>query len=128
MRRAGLVLALVVLAGCASPSGWPFARASATLLARADRLAGQGDYEAAVAAYDEFLATYDDDSEAPRVRVTRETASAIVRARAELARLRQELARREAELQKTRLEADRLRGDLEQLKQIDLRLERRGKK
>ncbi len=119
MRRAWLVLPLLLaLQACASG---PFARPSATMLAKADRLAEQGNYEAAVAAYDKFLAARAGDSAAGRARMSRETAAAVVSTRAEIARLRQELAKREADLA-------RVRDDLERLKQIDLRLEKRDKK
>ena len=112
MRRAWLVLPLLLaLPACASG---PFARPSATMLAKADRLAEQGNYEAAVAAYDKFLAAHADDSEAGRARMSRETAAAVVSTRAEITRLRQELAR--------------VREDLERLKEIDLRLEKRNTK
>ena len=122
MRRARLVPALLLLlAGCASGPGWPFATQSSTLLAKADRLAAQGDYQGAVSVYDQFLAAYGDGGAAPRARMSRETAAAVVATRAEIARLRQELAKREADLAA-------LREDLERLKQIDLRLEKRGKK
>ena len=114
MRRAWLALLLLLVAGCASWAPWPFRSPSAAALARADRRAAEGDYEAALDAYDEFLAGYADDGEAARARMSRETL-------AELLRLRQELARREADLQQAR-------SDLERLKQIDLRLERRGRK
>jgi hypothetical protein len=143
MTRTWLAVALALaLAGCASWTVWPFARPSAAALARADRLAGEGDYPAAVAAYDAFLAAHGDDAEAPRVRASRDSLAALLanreemaRLRRELAKLREDLARREGDLAKlrqeaerTRQEAERLRTDLERLKQIDLRLERRGKK
>jgi TolA-binding protein len=136
MRRIGAAaLVLVLTAGCGSWPGWPFGRISTAMLANADRLVEQGEYEPAVAAYDEFLQRYPDDSEAARARVSRETAATIVATRAEMTRLRQELAklrddlaRREGDLARVRQEAERLRADLERLKQIDLRLERRGKK
>lgn len=131
-------LALVValgLAGCASWNGWPLARPSVVALAQADRLAEQGDYRAAVAAYDEFLAKHGTDAEAPRVRMSRDTLAAVLGNREEMARLRQELAKlredlvkREGDLARLRQEADQLRADLDWLKEIDLRLERRGKK
>ncbi|HET7340533.1 MAG TPA: hypothetical protein VFL90_03650 [Methylomirabilota bacterium] len=129
MRR-GLALLAVALAvtGCAA---WPFGRGSARL-AEADRLARSGDWGAAVAAYDDYLARYPDTAAAPRAQESRETAASMVAARAELARLRvevarlrDELARRESDLTRVRQEADRLRADLERLKQIDLRLERK---
>ena len=130
------VLLTLALAGCASWNVWPFARPSAAGHVRgADRLAVEGDYPAAVAAYDEFLAKHGADAEAPRVRGSRDILAAILASREELARLRQELARlredlakREGDLARVRQEAERLQTDLERLKQIDLRLERRGKK
>lgn len=122
------VLLALALAGCASWTVWPFSRPSSSALARADRLAAEGDYPAAVAAYDEFLAKHGADAEAPRVRVSRDTLAAILALRQELARLREDLAKREGDLAKVRQETERLRTDLERLKQIDLRIERRGKK
>jgi hypothetical protein len=128
MRRAlpALLLAAAV-AGCA---GWPFG-VGPVRLAEADRLAREGDWRAAVAAYDDYLARYPDAWEAPRALESRDTLAAMLTARAELARLRQEvvrlrdeLARREQDLTRVRQEADRLRSDLERLKQIDMQLER----
>lgn len=122
------MLLALALAGCASWNAWPFSRPASAVLVRADRLAAAGDYPAAVAAYDEFLATHGADAEAPRVRVSRDGLAALLAGREELARLRQELAKREGDLARARQEAERLRDDLERLKRIDLRLERRGKK
>jgi hypothetical protein len=128
MRRllAVLVLALAV-SGCAA---WPFGR-GVSRLAEADRLARAGDWPAAVAAYDDYLARYPDAWAAPRALESRDTLASMLTARAELVRLRvevirlrDELARRESDLTRVRQEADRLRADLERLKQIDLRLER----
>lgn len=121
MRRTWLALLLLLVAGCASWAPWPFRGPSGAALARADRLAAEGDYGAALAAYDQFLAEYPDDGEAARARMSREPLAELVRLRQELARLRADLARREADLVK-------VRADLERLKQIDLRLERRGRK
>jgi small-conductance mechanosensitive channel len=128
MRRAVLALLLVAaLGGCAL---WPFGRGAA-LLADADRLAREGDFAAAVARYDDYLARYPNAWGAPRAVESRDTLAATLTARAEAARLRQEvarlreeLARREVDLVRVRQEADRLRADLERLKQIDLKLER----
>jgi hypothetical protein len=128
MRRAAAGLLLVAaLAGCAS---WPFGR-GATLLADADRLAREGDFDGAVARYDLYLARYPDAWAAPRALESRDTLATTLTARAEaarlkleVARLREELARREVDLVRVRQEAERLRSDLERLKQIDLRLER----
>jgi chromosome segregation ATPase len=102
------------------------------LLARADRLADRGQYEAALRTYDEYLTRYADDAEAPRALKSRDTVASIVTARAELARLRSELTAREGELarvrqetERLRQETDRLRTDLEKLKEVDLNLERK---
>ena len=123
------VLLTLALAGCASWNVWPFSRPSAAGHVRgADRLAVEGDYPAAVAAYDEFLVKYADDPAAPRVRMSRDTLAKILANREELARLRQDLARLREDLAKREGDLARVRQDLERLKQIDLRLERRGKK
>jgi len=121
MRRA-LAAGLLVLAvsGCAA---WPFGR-GAMRLAEADRLAREGEWSAAVAAYDDYLARYPDAWGAPRALESRDTLATLIRLRQEVARLRDELARRDSEIIRVRQEAERLRSDLERLKQIDLRLER----
>jgi TolA-binding protein len=122
-------------AGCAI---WPVSRAGPIMLMNADRLADQGEYRAAMIAYDEFLRRHPDDAAAPRALASRDNVAAIVTTRDELARLREEvvrlreeLARRDADLVRVRQElaarqadADRLRADLERLKEIDLKLER----
>jgi len=129
MRRVGIGVLGVLLAGCAVG---PFAGPSTTMLAKADRLAADGDYRSAVVAYDAFLAQYADDAKAPRARVSRDTVASVLTTRDEIARLQQELARmreelakREGDLARVRQEAERLRADLERLKQIDLQLEKR---
>jgi hypothetical protein len=127
-RIAPAVLLALALSGCASWSVWPFSRPSAAALARADGLAAEGDYPAAVAAYDEFLAKHDAHAEALRVRVSRDTLAALLANQRELARLRQELARLREDLAKREGDLARARQDLERLEQIDRRLERRGKK
>lgn len=123
-----MLLAVVLLGGCAA---WPW-RPASRLLERGDVLAAHGDYAAAVRAWDELLARYPDDPAAPAALARRDTAAALLAAREEVARLRSELAAREAEVGRLRqelarlgAEAERLRSDLEQLKRIDLRLERR---
>jgi small-conductance mechanosensitive channel len=128
MRRALLAFALAAaLAGCAS---WPYGPGS-SIMADADRMARDGDFTAAVAKYDDYLARYPEGWSAPRARESRDTLAATLAARAEaaklrqeVARLREELARREGDLGRVRQEADKLRSDLERLKQIDLKLER----
>lgn len=124
----GMVLAALALAaaGCAA---WPRPGGP---LARADRLVEQGEYVAAVQAYDEALARHPADPEAPRARASRDMLNSLIAARADVARLRESLAARDAELTRLRQEvqrltqeADRLRADLETLKEIDLRQERK---
>jgi len=128
MKRVWIVVLPLLLAACATG---PFATRSA-MLARADRLAADGDYRSAMAAYDAYLARHADDPEAARARVSREsvasvltTRTEIVRLQLELARVREELAKREGDLARVRQEAERLRADLERLKQLDLQLEKR---
>jgi len=143
-----LVLAVMILslAGCVSWS--PVSRPSATLLANADRLVTQGRYAEALDAYEQVLAKYPEAAEAARARVSREAIAELLAARAqiarltagmktqeaELARLRELAAARAGELGQARAEiarltadADRLRTDLEQLKRIDIDMERRRK-
>ena len=129
MRALTAVALTVTLSGCASWP-WPLTRGAA-LLAEADRLAREGQWPRAVAAYDEYLTRYPDSGAARRALESRDTLAATLTARAELTRLRQEvmqlreeLARREGDLLRERQEAERLRTDLERLKQIDLKLER----
>lgn len=138
------VLAVIigVLAGCASGSP----RASATLLVRADRLVTERQYAAALGAYDEILAKFPKTQEAGRARASRDTLGDLLAARthiarltavmkaqeADLARARQQLGAREGDLLQARqeiarltAEAERLRTDLENLKRIDIDIERR---
>lgn len=145
-RLTGLLLALAALGGCAAR--WPFVgeHPSAGLLRVADDLASRGEFETARAKYDELATKYPDAPAAPRARAVRDALAKILETReqierlrgelaareAELARLRQSLSTRETELARARqelqrigTEADRLRADLEELKRIDLRLERR---
>ena len=129
MKRAWLVALAALLAGCVAG---PFAGPSATMLAKADRLAGEGDYRSAMAAYDAFLTQYSDDSRAPRARMSRDAVASVITTRDEITRLqlellrvREELTKREGDLARVRQEAERLRADLERLKQIDLQLEKR---
>jgi septal ring factor EnvC (AmiA/AmiB activator) len=135
MRRLWVVALPLLLVACATG---PFATRSA-MLARADRLAADGNYGSAMAAYDAYLARHADDPEAARARASREavasvlttrdeiarTRDEIARLQQELARVREELAKREGDLTRVRQEADRLRADLERLKQLDLQLEKR---
>ena len=130
MRVAWLVVTSALLAGCSTGplSTGPFATRSAQMLAKADRLAAEGDYRSAIAAYDAYLADYADSSNAPRARASRDvltTREEMGRLQQELARVREELTKREGDLARVRQEAERLRADLERLKQIDLQLEKR---
>ena len=118
------------------------------LLVQADRLLTQGQYGGALEAYGEILAKYPDTDEAGRARSGRETLANLLAARAHISRLAAEMKAQEAELARTReqvaardgelararqeiarltAEADRLRADLENLKKIDIDLERRRK-
>ena len=138
---ASLVLLAALLGGCAALP--QFLRPGGEALARADRLADAGDYEAALAAYDDYLARHADAGEAPRARTSRDALRAVLGARAEMTRLRAELAglqaaleAREGELTRTRVdlgrhatelarlrqELARRQAELEQLKKIDERL------
>jgi len=143
--RAALVLALLLAAGCA----WP-AREATRALADADARAAQGDYPAALAAYDAYLSRYPDDERAVRARALRTVMNELLAVRAERDRLaareaqlvrevaarESELVRqvtaRDAELSKLRqelatrqAEAARLKEDLDALKRTDLQMERR---
>ncbi|HBH03035.1 MAG TPA: hypothetical protein DDZ42_14135 [Candidatus Rokubacteria bacterium] len=145
MSRVGLVPSLVLLAallgGCAALP--QFLRPGGEALARADRLADAGDYEAALAAYDDYLTGHADAGEAPRARTSRDALRAVLGARAaaarlgeelaalqaalgaregELARTREDLGRHAAELARLRQELARRQAELEQLKKIDERL------
>jgi TolA-binding protein len=136
VRRHGLALGLVVLlaGGCAL-----FTREATRALADADARTANGDYSAALVAYDAYLARYPDDDGTVRARAVRamvaELVAAraeVVAARAELAALRDrqrgegaELARLRQELSARQAEVARLKEDLEKLKRTDLQMERR---
>lgn len=153
LARLVLVATLVsALTGCASWTWWPL-RPAALLLQRANRATDELRFRQALALYDEFLARYPDDVAAPRALESRDTVAAIVTTRDELMRLRNELRARELESGKLRddaaklrdeasrlrddvarlrqelasrqAESDKLRADLERMKELDLRLERR---
>ena len=138
MRSFGVMVMLLAGVGGCATTDWPF-NGSASLLARADRLADRQQYEPAVRAYDDFLVRYPSDPGAPRAVKSRDTILSIVTARAELARLRSELgardgelarlrsemAARDGELARLRQETERLRANLEKLKEVDLNLERK---
>jgi len=126
-----VVLVACLTAGCAL-----FTRDAARALADADARAANGDYPAALAAYDAYLVRYPDDDGVARVRAVRAMVAELVAARAELAALRDrlttrergeaaELARLRQELSARQAEVSRLKGDLEALKRTDLQMERR---
>jgi TolA-binding protein len=126
---------------------------AATLLREADRLLEAGSYPDAVGAYGQFLQAFPEDAAAPRARATRDLLAGWVATQIELARLRegaeaterelarlrrdlsgrqaevgrlrQELTERQAEATRVSEENENLRSDLERLKSVDLRLERR---
>jgi hypothetical protein len=112
-----LLTATLLLPGCAALPG--------ALLDRADRQIARGDYVAAVQTYDELLARYPDDSAAPRALAARDILGSLLAARDDISRLRRELTAREAELGRIKQDLESLRGDLESLKRLDLREERR---
>jgi hypothetical protein len=141
-----LVVIIGAVIGCASLS--PPSRPSTTLLVQADRLVTEGHYADALDAYGELLAKYPSTDEAGRARTRRDALAGLLAARAQVARLTAEMKVQEAELARTReqvtardgelararqeiarltAESDRLRADLENLKKIDLDLERRRK-
>lgn len=95
------------------------------LLDRADRQIARGDYVSAVRTYDELLARYPDDPAAPRALASRDILGSLLAARDDISRLRKELTAREAELGRIKQDLESLRGDLENLKRLDLREERR---
>ncbi|MGH7389014.1 MAG: hypothetical protein ACREM3_06085 [Candidatus Rokuibacteriota bacterium] len=94
----------------------------ALLLAQADRHAREGAWERAVAAYDEYLARFPDDSSAPRVLESRDELAAMLTARAELTRRREEVARLRDELARLQDERARLREDGTRLRDEMIRL------
>jgi len=119
---------LVSMTGCAV---WVPPRGVA-LLDRADRLAREGAWDDAVTAYGEYLRHHPAAQGAPRAAASRDALRALLTARAEATRLREELwrlqeelAQRDGDLVRVRQESDRLKTDLEKLKQVDLKLERR---
>jgi hypothetical protein len=112
-----LAASLVPLSACAIMPN--------ALLDRADQQVTQGDYMAAVRTYDELLARYPDDPSAPRALAARDILGSLLAARDDISRLRKELTTREAELGRIKQDLDSLRADLEKLRRIDLREERR---
>jgi chromosome segregation ATPase len=139
VRTALLVIALA-FGGCA------FLWSTIDPVAYADRLATAGDLDGALRAYESALEEGASGGAAIRARAGFATVSAAIAARDELKRVRVELARvtaditarerelarlakdlnaRDGELSRLRTEADQLRANLEDLKRIEMRLERR---
>src|SRR5262245_54635517 len=87
--RLSLALLLLIASGCTALD-----RGASRALADADAHAAHGDYPAAMAAYERYLARYPDDDSADRARVTRAVMADLMAARVE----RNRLAAREAEL------------------------------
>ncbi len=118
----------LLLSGCAAL----LTPAQPELLARADEQLQSGNYRATIALYDEFLQANPADLAAPRVRALRSVLEGLLQSEAAVQRLQQESALREEELSRARrellelrAEATRIKGDLERLKALDRRLERR---
>ena len=74
---------VVAVGGCAS---WPLVRTAQPMLERADRLAHEGAWEEAVAAYGEYLEQHPRAEEAPRAAASRDALRALITARAELSK------------------------------------------
>ena len=170
MSRLVLGLVLVLVTACTLLPRDAASRA----LAEADARAGQGEYPAAIAAYDAYLARYPEYGGVERARTARALLQQLIDARseattlqaqllvaqteaktlrerlsareaqltsreaelstreAEISRLRPDVAARDAEISRLRAElaqrqseVAKLREDLEQLKRIDLEMERR---
>ena len=146
MTRWILVVIIGAIVGCASSS--PSARPATLLLGQADRLISQGQYAGALEAYGEILTKYGETDEAAHARGPRDILQGLLATRAQVVRLtaemktqeaeltrsREQTSARDAELQRARqeiarltAEAERLRADLDNLKKIDIDLERRRK-
>jgi chromosome segregation ATPase len=100
--RAALVLVLMLAQACAL-----LPRDAARALAEADARAGQGDYAAAIAAYDAYLAQYPDDDDAGRARTARALLQQLLAVRTEASTLQAQLltARTEARTLREKLSA-----------------------
>ena len=108
-----ILLLAVFTSGCVSlPVVGP-----TLLLVRADRQAGEGDWEAALASYDELLARFPNDPAAPRALRSRDTLVASLEAQQELARRREEVERLRSELVRLQQEEARLREEEARLQQ-----------
>ena len=138
------VVAALLLTGCAA---WPIFPTEATrLLDRADALVARQQYQEALLAYDDVKRLDPDGRAGASAAARRELVGSLVAARDQIARLREELRARQTEIERvskdlatreteiTRLrqevssrqgEMEQLRADLENLKRIEMRLERR---
>jgi outer membrane protein assembly factor BamD (BamD/ComL family) len=122
-----IALIAVLASGCAL-----FGRDAARALADADARAANGEYPAALVAYDAYLARYPEDDSVPRVRAMRAMVTELIAVRTELALLRERVPARDTEVSRLRqeltarqAELTRLRQDLDALKRTDLQNERR---
>jgi chromosome segregation ATPase len=112
MRRLGAALLLLGLAvGGAGCAVWPLNRLAPVMLADADRLADDGDYDAAAVAYDRFLAEHPNHIAVPHALARRKTVSTIIAMREETARLRDEVERLREEVGRARDDLTRSRDE-----------------
>jgi TolA-binding protein len=110
---------LAVLAGCATaaapspaPAPPPAPSPSSLLLARADRLLVQGDYELARQAYRDFASQYPDDGAAPRAVATRDVLGVLAATSEEVERINGDVLRMKGQVNESEEELARLRRDL----------------
>ncbi len=107
---------LAVVAGCTAvapgPAPPPAPTSSSLLLARADRLLVQGDYELARQAYGDFASQYPDDGATPRALATRAALAVLVATSDEVARINSDVLRVREQVQESERELARLRRDL----------------
>jgi TolA-binding protein len=121
MRRAWWFLGLAMLTGCATvapgpapppPPPPPAPSPSSLLLARADRLLVQGDYDEARRAYGDFASQYPDDGATPRALATRDALDVLAASGEELARINADAAQLRQQIEGSERELARLRRDL----------------
>jgi chromosome segregation ATPase len=138
--RVVIALAAVVVAGCATL--WP----GADRVARGDRFATEGNLDGALREYEAALAQGAGGDVGLRARAGRSTVMAAIEAREQLKRVRAELTRvtdeiaarereltrlgkdlasRDSEIARLRRDAEQLRASLEDLKRLEIQLERR---
>ena len=135
-----MAVAALFVAGCAS--WW----SGTDLVTRGDRLAAEGDLDGALREYESALAQGAGGRAGLRARSGRSAVMAAIEAREQLGRVRAELARvteeivarereivrlakdltaRDAEVARLRRDTEQLRTSLEDLKRIEIQLERR---